>query len=178
MSDNFQTEGFTSNIDQEWIVASSDYETNEIHEYAESVRQYYYSQVELIRNIPYLALIIQDHNCFHSEFVRAYEHCLWGIHLENESYGECDLFLELRTGMLIDAETACNLMSRSSETTVIKPASDYCVFTKFNNIEEYRRFVPADLIRYMMENIKVYGKVKIDKQRQEWKKMLDVKMNE
>ncbi len=150
----------------EWPTSQIEDVDTEIVKAAREIRLYYYKQLPLLRQIPYLALEADGRGGWNDEYGRAYDQCMMAIHRQGEvlgSYpsGSYDMFIELRTGMLIGAQT-------SQSTTVITPfetiqiggdshwglATDREVFLKLAYQDERRRFNPTNLIKWMTEGAK------------------------
>src|SRR5690606_35876258 len=69
---------------------------------ADAIRLFYYRQLPLLRQIPYLALEANGRGGWNDELNRAYTSCIMPIHQEGEYRGPFDMFIELRSGALIN----------------------------------------------------------------------------
>src|SRR5216684_4502715 len=72
---------------------------------ARAIRLYYFRQLSVLRQIPYLALEANGRGGWLDNYYRAYRECLYPMHQEHETWGAYDLFLELRSGVLLGAST-------------------------------------------------------------------------
>ncbi len=150
----------------EWPTKDIEIADAEISRAAHAIRLFYHRQLPLLRQIPYLALEANGRGGWRDEYSRAYGGCMMAIHQEGETFGgystgSYDMFIELRTGVLIGAES-------SKRTVIITPyetsdfggdvtwtiASDREVFIKLAYQDEERRFNPSAEIAYMKEMIK------------------------
>ncbi len=128
---------------------------------ARAIRLHYYRQLRLLRQIPYLALEANGRGGWLDEWGRAYTHCMMAIHQENETWGSYDMFIELRSGVLIGAEgSSSHFVITPSETvqfggdTSWKLASDKEIYTKLAHQDEKSRFSPTDEINDMLQRTK------------------------
>lgn len=150
----------------EWPTKDIEIADADISRAAHAIRLYYHRQLPLLRQIPYLALEANGRGGWLDEYSRAYEECMMAIHQEREIFGgyrggSYDMFIELRTGVLIGAES-------SERTFVITPyetsefggdvtwkiAGDREIFVKLAYQDKKRRFNPAGEIAYMQEMMK------------------------
>ena len=77
--------------------------TELIHTTAESIRKYYLSRIDLLRQIPYLALEADGRDGWNETFSFAYKQCCYPVHIDDGGY--YDLVVELRTGLLATVDS-------------------------------------------------------------------------
>lgn len=125
---------------------------------AKAIRTYYFRNLPLLRQIPYLMLEANGRGGWLDTYSRAYFHCQYPIHKESLGY---DLFLELRTGLIL---------SPSSREFIYFPtlpdpiriggrdrfgiATDVEVFHKLAHQDPQYRFDPYLLTQSLQEEIK------------------------
>lgn len=144
-----------------WPVKDIEKADVEISQAARAIRLHYYRQLPLLRQIPYLALEANGRGGWLDEWNRAYSHCMMAIHQENETWGAYDMFVELRSGVLVGAKGSnSHYVITTAETVQFgghaswNLASDKEIYTKLAHQDERNRFNPADQIRYMQESMK------------------------
>ncbi|PWU24154.1 hypothetical protein C5B42_00450 [Candidatus Cerribacteria bacterium 'Amazon FNV 2010 28 9'] len=173
----------------EWPDRDIEIADAEVTQAARAIRLYYYRQLPLLRMIPYLALEANGRGGWLDEYSRAYGSCVMAIHQENETWGSYDMFIELRSGVLIGAKASSNHYVITTTETVefggdvtLSMASDKEVYTKLAHQSGDVRFSPADEISYMRKMIqKPYHNNPQEvesalRDKAEYKKELDVMM--
>ena len=150
-----------SSLTPEWPVQNIEKADAEVSQAARAIRLHYYRQLPLLRQIPYLALEANGRGGWLDEWSRAYGHCMMAIHQENETWGSYDMFIELRSGVLIGAKSSSSHHVITAAETVQfggnaswNLASDKEIYTKLAHQDERNRFNPADQISYMQERMK------------------------
>lgn len=150
----------------EWPVQDIEKADAEVSQAARAIRLHYYRQLPLLRQIPYLALEANGRGGWLDEWSRAYGHCMMAIHQKNKiapgvGGGSYDMFIELRSGVLIGASgSSSHYVITASETvqfggdTSWNLASDKEIYTMLAHQDDGLRFNPADQIRYMQERSK------------------------
>lgn len=145
----------------EWPIQDIEKADSEVSKAARAIRLHYYRQLPLLRQIPYLALEANGRGGWLDEWARAYDSCMLAIHKENETWGSYDMFIELRSGVLIGTNSSSShYVITAAETFQFggdvswNLASDKEIYTKLAHQNESRRFNPANNIRYMQERIK------------------------
>lgn len=75
------------------------------HEYickaGRAISEYYYQRLPILRQLPYLCLEADGRGGWDDGYSQAYTECILPIHKTEDSWGANDLFIELRTGMLV-----------------------------------------------------------------------------
>ncbi|MBI2326331.1 hypothetical protein HYU91_03000 [Candidatus Collierbacteria bacterium] len=122
------------------------------------IRQYYFRQIHLLRQIPYLALEANGHGGWLDECGRAYRHCIMAVHQEEETFGSYDMFIELRSGVLIGATSPDKSYYITPAQTIqfgenasLSCAGDKEIYTKLAHQDERFRFNVIDKIHYLKE---------------------------
>jgi len=145
----------------EWPNESIERADEEVIKAARAIRLYYYRQIPLLRQIPYLMLeSYKQGGTKGVEQSRAFTDCLMPIHLNKEWYGYYDLFLELRTGTIVKAEQLESLSLPGREkpmfNTISKGwnvATDREVYKKLAYQDEKLRFVPEKNVSKLIEEL-------------------------
>lgn len=165
----------------------------EVAKAASAIRLYYYRQIPLLRQIPYLMLEASKHgDPMIVDKRRAYSDCLMPIHLDKEWYGYYDLYLELRSGTIVKAGQLESLSlpgkDRPKFNTISKGwdiVTDREVYKKLAYQDKKYRFVPEKEAAELIEKAKrpLNGELVIPKYRGEllepfFKENLDRMMKE
>ena len=130
----------------------------EISDGAYAIRLFYFRQIPLLRQIPYLALEVNGRGIWKNSFSRAYYKGMIDIH---ESRGYYDMFLELRTGVLLSTNPSPNCNENIplerfglNLDDSLYLATDKEIFTKLGHQDKDERFIPTHVIDLMQEMIK------------------------
>lgn len=75
---------------------------SEKRELAEKIRKYFINRVDLLRQIPSLALEADGRSGWSDSFGRNYDWCMHELH---DDHGYYDVFVELRTGELVHVQS-------------------------------------------------------------------------
>ncbi len=152
--------GLGLSLPQEWPVQDIEKADTKVSQAARAIRLHYYRQLPLLRQIPYLALEADGRGGWEDEYSRAYTQCMMAIHQESEIWGSYDMFIELRSGVLIGAEGSSNhYVITASETVQFRGetswnlASDKEIYTKLAHQRKEDRFNPIGEISYMQQMI-------------------------
>lgn len=148
-------------LTSEWPVQDIEKADSEVSQAARAIRLHYYRQLPLLRQIPYLALEANGRGGWLDEWSRAYGHCMMAIHQENETWGSYDMFIELRSGILIGTKSSSSRCVITAAETIQfggdaswNLASDKEIYTKLAHQDERSRFNPANEARCMQERMK------------------------
>lgn len=144
-----------------WPTVDIEKADSQVAQAAKAIRLHYYRQLPLLRLIPYLALEADGRGGWQDEWSRAYGQCMMAIHQEHEAWGSYDMFIELRSGVLIGANSSSShYVITASETiqfggdTTWKLARDKEIYLKLAHQDKSLRFSPTQQIKYLQERIK------------------------
>src|SRR5258708_11257981 len=94
-----------SGTSDEWPALTIVAADREIGTATRAIRLYYCRHLSALRQIPYLALEANGRGGWLDNYYRAYRECLYPIHQQHETWGTYDLFIDLRSGVLLGAST-------------------------------------------------------------------------
>lgn len=152
------TENDTLAPQAEWPVDAIEVADTEVIQAANAIRLFYYRQIPLLRQIPYLALEANGRGGWLDEYQRAYSECMMAIH--KESNGQYDLFIELRTGVILGATSLSCYASSAvggyefGDIATWNVAENRDIYTKLAHQRESVRFTPRAVLQEMQELIK------------------------
>ena len=175
---------FTPGPLPEWPISHIEQADEAISEAAKEMRLFYYRQLDFLRQIPYLALEANGRGGgWNDDYKDAYHRCLYPIHRDLASRRGTEMYIELRSGVLLGTSAALGSpktqlegVPESQREETWTRMSDREIYTILTNQTEASRFVPSKFVAHLQQKMqRPYraGNVEeiLNKKAQQWEQL-------